>query len=152
MTMLEPQEIELAEYRERGRPPIEETTEIILEWAKNYAYNGMELCRIVNGFDPSNFRVCHRTTKEKGWGTSKGGCKYRENECRICYSTLHSRLVSLHRRGQIRCISLMWFDGREPANGEIPVDRFRFWFINQSLLATKLIHDVQIIIGPEEYI
>lgn len=115
---------------------------------ENYAYNCMEICRLFNGLDPFKFRGCHFTTKEKPWGTSKGGCRGRVRGCKLLNSTLYSRLRRLEELGKVKSIKLLWFDGRNPEKAGIKLDQFRFFYVNRDGLAARLHQDVGSHISP----
>jgi len=137
----------IREYGSKPYPPIKETEEIVLDWLSDYAYNGMELCRIVNGYAPHFFIGCNRTAQEAGWNKPKGGCRGKERGCRICYNTFLHRLNKLHKDKKIRSLTLNSFDGRRPASTEIPTDKFRFWYIERSNLAIRLHQDLENTLG-----
>jgi len=116
--------------------------ERVLWELENYAYNSMELCRMLNGLETFEFKGCHFTTKEKPWGTSKCGCQGRVRGCKLLNSTLYSRLRRLEKLGKVRSIKLVWFDGRNPELNGLKMDQFRFWFTNRAGLAARLHQDI----------
>lgn len=109
-----------------------------------YAYNGMELCRAINGFEPFDHKGCHFTTDEKGWGQPKGGCQYKARGCGICQRTALSRLDRMQTLGQLGSVKIRFFDSRNPgcAPNSLPLDMFRFFYRDREGLARRLHHDI----------
>lgn len=130
------------------------TENTLIDTVKDYAYNGMELCRMINGFDPWDFKLCCWTVKEKPWGTPKNPkCRRKIHGCRFSNSLVYSRMKKLHKNGRVKTQKLVWLDGRDQGIAEhSPTDVFRFWFTDRSLLAARLIHDVLTRIGEPAYL
>ena len=127
--------------------------ETLLEYIKDYAYNGMEICRIINGFDPYDFKGCNYSTKEKPFFSPKGGCRFEKRGCQFRYSLIYYRLNKLEKEGKIKSLKMKWFDSRDTgAVDYIPLDLFRYYYIDQSLLATRLCQDVITKVGNPAYL
>ncbi len=131
MTLMDPSPVEMAGH--------------VLWSLEEYAMNGMEVCRDVNGHDPWSHKGCHFKTTEKGWGEPKGGCQYRARGCKICQKTVLNRLNVLEKKGLLHSIKIRWFDSRN--TGAAPADSFTFdlfriFYVGREGLARRLIHDV----------
>lgn len=129
------------------------TPEKLIQILSDYAFNGMEVCRICNGIDPFDFKGCNYSTKEKEWFAPKGGCRHEQRGCKFRYSMVYYRLMKLYKKGLIKSLKLKWLDGRDTgAVNYIPLDNFRYFFTNPNLLATRLCQDVICKIGDPEYL
>lgn len=124
----------------------------VMTLLESYAFNGMEVCRAVNGYGALNHKGCHYTVKEIPWGGGKGGCRYRHRGCEMCQKTVLDRLKSMERAGLIHSIKIRWFDSREPgaAGGGYTLDFFRFFYSSKEGLSRKLHQDIEVkIMGVE---
>ncbi len=127
--------------------------DVLLKLIKDYAYNGMELCRLVNGIDPFDFKGCNYSKKEKDWFDAKGGCKHKQRGCKYRYTMIYYRLRKMQKKGLVKSLKMKWIDGRDPgAVDYIPTDMFRFWYIEAGLLSTRLCQDVITKLGNPDYL
>lgn len=117
---------------------------------QTYAYNGMELCRALNGLDPWDSKGCHFSVQEKPWSSAKGTCKGKTRGCTIPYSTLFRRLKQLEAKTPLRSIKIRWMDNRDPgvAKTSIQMDVFRIWYTSLEYLAVRLVQDIDCYIHP----
>jgi len=116
--------------------PLERT---LIEIIRDYAYNSMEVCRIVNGFDWQDRSPCY--THGFGYVTRPHRCAYKERGCRYWSFKIYNKLRALERRGRIRSVKLRWFDGRRGRG--LRLDEFRIFFIRRECLAKRLIDDIR---------
>lgn len=142
---------ELGSYHGQPRPTVEESERVWLNWLRDYSYNGMELCRIINGIPPAWFIGCNKSASDASFHESKGGCTMGRG-CRICYQTVHSRLMTLNKKGKIRTLKLHSFDSRKKSrDSEIPTDLFRFFYTDPETLAMRLHQDIECMFGTVTY-
>jgi len=122
---------ELEKSRKHKRLSMDLTEETLLRIVEDYAYNGMEICRIVNGFNPFDFKGCNYSTEEKEWFSPKSGCRFKERGCTFNYSMIYYRLRKMQEKGLINSLKMKWIDDRSTgAIDHIPTDLFRFYFTN----------------------
>lgn len=129
---------------------VDVSTKAIFYELENYAYNGMELCRLFNGLDPFDSLGCHYTTQEKPWRSAKGSCKGEARGCALKYRTLFRRLKRLEGRSCLKSLKIRWMDHRDPGavKNSIPLDVFRIWYTGREALAVRLVHDIDVHISP----
>jgi len=98
--------------------------------------NGHEICRLLNGFDKHNFRICHLSFDEKPMRQkSKKGrpCRGDELKCKYHWSKVHATL----KRMKIPSVKMLWWDSGARHHREI--DLFRFWFIDRYEFKSRIL-------------
>ena len=95
----------------------------LLEWLKGKCLNTMELCRLINGYEKDDFKVCYGGQK---FGiTRPERCNYKKNGCTFWSFQIYNALRKLEEKGLIHSKKVRFWD-RTP----LRTDLFRFWFID----------------------
>lgn len=132
------------------RKPTKRQQEIInlldgFKWGFNkipWAYNTCEICRILNGIEPRDFKGCFF---DFSWETKSARCKHEARGCQYQSGSVDSSLRNMQKRGFCRSVKMRWFDGRAGgAAGEdsLQMDNFRFYYTSKQGLANKLKADI----------
>jgi len=114
----------------------------ILQQLNSYAYNAMEICRILNGRDPKQFEGCYYQ-----FGLARKGprCRFKERGCEFCSSSVDGSLRHMQKKRRVRSVKMRWFDGRKKGafKNSLQLDLFRFYYVTKEGLARKLQDDIQ---------
>ena len=113
----------------------------ILDLLEGYAYNAMEVCRILNGRCAREFQGCYYKFDLTRRGPR---CRMKERGCSHRSNSVDQTLRSLQRRGLVHSVKLRWFDGRSKgaARNSLQLDVFRFYYVRREGLATRLMEDI----------
>lgn len=115
---------------------------VILGALGSYAYNAMELCRILNGRGPRDFQGCYYKFDLNRRGPR---CRMKERGCQGRSNAVDQLLRRLQRKGLVHSVKMRWFDGRSKgaASNSLQLDVFRFYFLHRRGLACRLQDDIR---------
>lgn len=113
-------------------------TEEIINTVKGYAYNAYEVCRILNGFNPQDFRPCFHNRRELS-----DRCRAKTRRCKTRSRQIDKIMRKLWKEKKLKSIKLRWFDKGRAKNGNLCTDLFRFYFLEKKGLANRLKTDIK---------
>ena len=89
--------------------------------------NSMEVCRVVNRFEPGDFRGCY-PTGDFAFKTRPERCEWKARNCDVWSLKVYNALRSMQKSGQIQSRKCRARDASKRNKSFQNTDIFRFWF------------------------